>query len=166
MALSPFEWRFACWLPPHGCRVSLLKVPDIGIKFCRWILNDINARDRITILLIEADNSIFLYDIIDLSETIINNSVPDEDKFIEGFSKEIFHSDHPSGDKKGSVCICFKETLPIKCRKDLKSLQETLIIEITLCHKKYCLLPFIGLLTKVVKSLICFKKKSKILLIM
>ena len=63
--------------------------------------------------LLVAYNSTFHYDIIDLSETIINNSVSNEDIFIDGFSKEIFRSDHPgSGDKKGGgVCIYFMETL-------------------------------------------------------
>ena len=109
---------------------------DVGLKFCHWNLNGIIARDRIKIPLIEAYNSIFHYDIIALSETIINNSVPDEDIFIEGFSKEIFRSDHPSGDKKGGVCIYFKENLPIKRRKDLESMQETVVTEITLRRKK------------------------------
>ena len=109
---------------------------DVGLKFCHWNLNGIIARDRIKIRLIEAYNSIFHYDIIALSETVINNSVPDEDIFIEGFSKEIFRSDHPSGDKKGGLCIYFKETLPIKRRKDLESMQETVVTEITLRGKK------------------------------
>ena len=76
---------------------------------------------------------------------------------------EVSRSDHRSGDKKGGVCIYFKETLPIKRRKDLESMQETVVTEITLRRKKYFLSPFIGLLTKVVKSLICFRKTSKIL---
>ena len=113
---------------------------DVGLKFCHWNLNGIIARDRIKIPLIEAYNSIFHYDIIALSETIINNSVSDEDIFIKGFSKEIFHSDHPSGDKKGYVCSYFKETVPIKHRKNLESMQETIVTEITLHHKKYFLL--------------------------
>ena len=96
---------------------------------------------------------------------MINNSVPDEDIFIEGFSKEICRSDHPSGDKKGGNCIYFKETLPIKCRNDLESMQETVVTEITLRRKKYFLLSFIGLQTKAVQSLLCFKKTSKTLLI-
>ena len=141
------------------------KQVDVGLKFCHWNLNGIIAIDRIKIPLIEAYNSIFHYDIIALSETIINNSVQDEDIFIEGFSKEIFRSDHPSGDKKGGVCIYFKDTLPIKRRMDLESMQETVVTEIILRRKKYFLLPFIGLQTKAVKSLICFKKTSKTLLI-
>ena len=79
---------------------------------------------------------IFHYDIIALSETITNNSVPYEDIFIEGFSKEISRSDHPSGDKRGGVCIYFKESLPIKCRKDLESMQEAVVTEIILRRKK------------------------------
>ena len=138
---------------------------NLGLKFCHWNLNGINARDRIKIPLIEACNYIFHYDIIALSETIINNSVPDEDIFIKGFSKEIFRSDHPSGDKKSAVCIYFKETLSLKRRKDLKSMQVTVVTGITLSRKKSFLLPFISLLTKAVKSLICFKKTSKTLLI-
>ena len=120
-------------------------------------MNGIIARDKIKIPLIEAYNSIFHHDIIALSETIINNSLQDEDIFIEGFSKEIFRSDHPSGNKKGGVCIYFKETLPIKRRKDLESMQETVVTEIILRPKEYFLLPFIDLQTKAVKSLICFK---------
>ena len=76
-------------------------------------MNGIIARDKIKIPLIEAYNSIFHYDIIALSETIINNSVQDEDIFIEGFSKEIFRSDHPSGDKKGGVVFTLKRLFPL-----------------------------------------------------
>ena len=63
------------------------------------------------------------------------------------------------------VCIYFKETLPIKHRKDLDSMQETAVTEITLRRKKIFLLLFISHLTKVVKSLICFKKTPKTLLV-
>ena len=137
---------------------------DVGLKFYHWDLNGIIARDRIEIPLTEVYNSIFHYDIIALSETIINNSVPDENIFIKGFSEEILSSNHPSGDKKGGVRIYFKETLPIKRRKDLETMQETVVTEITLRQKRF-LLPFIGLQTKAVQCLICFKKASKTLLI-
>ena len=75
--------------------IGIIKHPhpgqvDVGLKFCHWNLNSIIARDKIKIPLIEAYNSIFHYDIIALSETIINNSVSDEDIFIEGFSKRNF----------------------------------------------------------------------------
>ena len=64
---------------------------------------------------------------------------------IDGFSNEIFRSDHPSGDKQGRVCVYFKENLPIKHTKDFEILQETFICKISLDHKKslFCsTLPF------------------------
>ena len=120
----------AGYIHPHPGQVN------IGLKFCHWNLNGINARDKIKIPLTEPCSSIFHYDVIALSETIINNSVRDEDIYIEGFSKEFFRSDHPSDDKEGGVCIYFKETLPIERRKDLESIQETVVTEITLRRKK------------------------------
>ena len=61
----------------------------------------------------EAYNIIFHCDIINLSETFLNNTVKDENIFIDGFSKTIFRSDHPGGNKVGGVFISFKENLPI-----------------------------------------------------
>ena len=55
--------------------------------------------------------------------------------------EEIFRSDHPSGNKVGGgVCLYFKENLPIKRRKDLEILQETVISEIFLGRNKVFLL--------------------------
>ena len=62
-----------------------------------------------------------------LSETYLNETVKNEDIIIDGFSTEIFCSDHPGGDKQGSVCVYFKENLPVKRRKDLEILQETVL---------------------------------------
>ena len=83
-------------------------------------LNNISARDKIKIPLIEAYNSVFHYDLIALSETNLNATIHNEEILVEGFSKEIFCNDHPSGDKQGDVCIYFKENLPIKRRKGLE----------------------------------------------
>ena len=79
---------------PHPGQVN------VSLKFFHLNLNGIIAHDRIKIPLVEAYSSIFHYDIIASSETIINNSVPDEDIFMKGFSKEVFRSDHPSDNKK------------------------------------------------------------------
>ena len=93
-----------------------------SLRFCHWNINGVYARDKTKISLIEAYNSVFHYDIIALSETYLNESIKDEDIRIEGFGREIFHSDHPNGKKEGGVCLYFKEeNLPIKRRKDLDS---------------------------------------------
>ena len=39
---------------------------------------------------------------------------------IEGFRKEIFRNDDPSGDKQGGVCMYFKENLSMQRRNDLE----------------------------------------------
>ena len=49
---------------------------------------------------------------------------------------EIFRSDHPNGKKEGGFCLYFKESLPIKRRKDLEITQETVICEISIRRKK------------------------------
>ena len=109
---------------------------DNRLKFCHWNLNGVCARDKIKIPLLEAYNSIFHYDLMVLTETYLNKTVKNEDIIIDGFSTEIFRGDHPSGDKQGGVCVYFKENLPVKRRKDLEILQETVICEISLGRKK------------------------------
>ena len=99
-------------------------------------MNSISAGDKIKIPLIKAYNSVFHYDLIALSETNLNATIHNEEILVEGFSKEIFRNDHPSGDKQGGVCIYFKENLPIKRRKALEIMQETIVCEISLRHKK------------------------------
>ena len=107
-----------------------------SLKFCHWNLNSILTRNKIKISLIEAYNSVFHYDLFAISESLLNDSIKDDEIHIEGFSKEIFRSDHPSGKKVGGVCLYFKENLPIKRRKDLEFLQETVISELSLGRKK------------------------------
>ena len=63
-------------------------------------MNSICARDKIKIPLIEAYNSVLHYDLIALSETNLNGSIHNEEILVEGFIKEIFRNDHPSGDKR------------------------------------------------------------------
>ena len=105
-----------------------------SLKFCHWNLNSILARDKTKITLTEAYNSIFHYDLF--AESLLNESVENNDLFIEGFSKEIFRNDHPSGNKVGGVCLFFKQNIPIKRRQDLELIQETIVTEISLGWKK------------------------------
>ena len=70
-----------------------------SLKFCHWNLNSILTRNKIKISFIVAYSSVFHYDLFDISESLLNESVEDDEIQIEGFSKEIFRSDHPSGDK-------------------------------------------------------------------
>ena len=58
------------------------------------------------------------------------------DNSIDGFSKEIYRTDHPSNTKIGGVFLYFHEGLPIKRRTDLELLTEMILREITLAPKK------------------------------
>ena len=93
---------------------------------------------KIKTALIEAYNSVFPYDLIALSDTNLYGTIHNEEKLIEGFSQEIFCTDHRSGDRQGGVCVHFKENLPMKCRKDLEIMQETIVCEMSLrCQKMF-----------------------------
>ena len=107
-----------------------------GLKFCHWNLNIICARDGIKIPLIEAYNTVYRYDVLAISETMLNSSVENDSIAIEGFSKNIFRNDHPGDNKVGGVCLYYREGLPIKRRKDLECLQEVIAAEITIARKK------------------------------
>ena len=90
---------------------------ELGLKFCHWNLNGILARNRIKFPLMEAYSTVFHFEIIALSESFLNNTVKNEDIFIEGFSKIIFRSEHPEGDKVGVVCIYLSKICQLKEKK-------------------------------------------------
>ena len=70
------------------------------------------------------------------SETMLDQTVKDDQIYVEGFSKEIYRSDHPSNTKTGGVCLYFREGLPIKRRTDLELLPEIIITEIRIALRK------------------------------
>ena len=106
------------------------------LKFFHWNLNSICARGSIKIPLIEAYNAVHHFDVIAISETMLDNSISEEDIFIQGFSREIYRSDHPSNTKTGGVCLYVREGLANKRRGDLELIQEMVATEINIARKK------------------------------
>ena len=106
------------------------------LRFFHWNLNSICARESIKIPLMEVYNSVHLFDIMALSETMLDQSVKNEDIFIQGFSREIFRSDHPSNTKTGGLRIYFREGLPIKRRNNYEILQGAVVAEINFLRPK------------------------------
>ena len=90
------------------------------LKLCHWNLNSICAREKIKVSLIEAYNSIHRYDIFAISETMLNDTVHNDDILIEGFSKEILRSDNVDNLRSGGVCIYYRDGMSIKRRTDLE----------------------------------------------
>ena len=69
------------------------------LNFCHWNLNSVLARNKIKISLLEVYNSVYHNDIIALTETQLNQGIPDDEILINSFSSKPFRKDDPSGDR-------------------------------------------------------------------
>ena len=107
-----------------------------SFSFCHWNLDSIMVENKVKIPLIEAISSVHKFAIIALSETYLNDTIPNNEIEIEGYSSDIFRSDQPTNTKRGGVCLYYKNTLPIKLRPDLHILDESIVVELTLSRKK------------------------------
>ena len=107
-----------------------------GLKFFRWNLNSICARNGVKISQIEAYDAIHKFDVIAISESMLDSTIRNDAIRIKGFSPEVFRNDHPSNSKTGGVCLYFRDGLPIKRRDDLELLQEMIVSEATISRKK------------------------------
>ena len=107
-----------------------------NIKLCHWNLNEIAAHDFIKVPLIEAFITTSNFDIVCLSETFLDSTIPDDDVNIQinGFS--LLRADYPNNIKRGGVCIYFKESLPSIKRNDLTNLKDCLVTEINVNNEK------------------------------
>ena len=143
---QPFSYLIYCLIGADIARKMLilsgnvLEKPgpnDCNLKFFHWNLNSITARDNTKISLIEIYKSVFNYDFMAIFDTRLDRSISNEDIQTEGFSCDIFQSDHPTNTRNhGGVCFYCKENIPIKRRKDFEILQESVVTEISLRRKK------------------------------
>ena len=67
---------------------------------------------------------------------MLNSTVHNDDIFIEGFSREIYRSDHVNNIRSGGVCIYYREGLAVHRRKDLELLNEMVCVEVNIARKK------------------------------
>ena len=68
-------------------------------------------------------------------ESMLTSNILNKDIYINGFSPEPFRSDKGLNTRNGGVCLCFKESLPIKERRYLGIIPETVVGEIKLTRK-------------------------------
>ena len=85
------------------------------------------VENKIKIPLIEAISSVHKFDTTALSEIYLNNTIPNNEIEIEGYSSDILRSDDPTNTKRGGVCLYCKNTLLIKLRPDLHILDESIV---------------------------------------
>ena len=86
-------------------------------------LNSISAHNYTKLLLLKAYIAIHKSDIICLSETYCDSSTTsdDDDLAISGYN--LIRSDHPSNNKRGDVCIYYRNFLPLRILR-IQYLQE------------------------------------------
>ena len=107
-----------------------------SLTFCHWNLNGTAAHDFVKTSLIRWYIRERNIDIIYLSKTFLNSSLNKEDDRlkIEGYS--FLRLDHPSGLKKGVVCVYYEEHVPVIRRGNLCTLNNCLVTEIRLENEK------------------------------
>ena len=77
------------------------------------------------------------YYIICISETYLNLSVDSSNLLIPGY--DIIRADNPNDQKRGGVCLYFKENLILR-RLDVSYIAQGLIGEVTIANKKGCII--------------------------
>ena len=104
------------------------------LSFCHWNLNSICAHNFIKLSLLRAYISINKTDIICLSETYLDSSIPSDDDNQELPGYNLVCADNPTNTKKGSVCIYYHISLPLKVI-DIQFLNQCINFEIRIDGK-------------------------------
>ena len=76
-----------------------------GFSICHWNLNSIIAHNFGKIFLLKAHVAIHKFDIICLSETYLDSSIPTNNDNLDIDGYNLLRSDHPLNTKRGGVCI-------------------------------------------------------------
>ena len=98
-----------------------------------WNVNS-TAKDNFHRLkLLEAQTSIFNYDIISLCESSLNDSVDLPDSYLQDYT--FIPSNKPDIHRHGGVGLYCKDTFPIKVSEDL-SFDESIVVELNFGRKK------------------------------
>ena len=99
--------------------------------FVNWNVNSIAKDNFYRLKLLEAQTSIFNYDLISLCETSLNDTV--DLPFLHDYI--FISSNKPDNTRHGGVGLYYKNTLPIKVREDL-SFDESIVVELNFGRKK------------------------------
>ena len=105
-------------------------------SFCYWNLNSLIAHNYVKLSSLQAFNSVYKHDIICLSETYLDNSVPSDESNLNFPGYKLVRADYPGYVKRGGVCIYFKEFLSIRFLDVPSNLDECLLCELNYKNKK------------------------------
>ena len=79
------------------------KLKKKSLSVCHWNLNSLPADNFSKLIQLKAYISMYKHDFICLSEAFLDSSVPDSLLEVDGYN--LVRPDHPSGNKRGGVCI-------------------------------------------------------------
>ena len=102
---------------------------------CHWNVNSLTAHNMVKLPSIAAYNTIHKYHFICISETYLDFSVPTDDRDTLINEYNLIRADHPSNNKRGEVCICYRESLAVQLVKT-NYLSECLLCEASINKKK------------------------------
>ena len=134
------------WSPPWLYSLLILLSADVelnpgpkraftrNISICHWNLNSISAHNYIKLFLLKAYIAIHKFDIICLSETYLDSSTTSDDDNLAISGYNLIRSDHPSNNKRGGVCIYYKNFLPLRVL-GIQYLQECINFELNIGGK-------------------------------
>ena len=105
------------------CSLLLMLSGDVEIKpgllsnckeyfsICHWNLNSISAHDYSKLFPLKVYIILHKFDIICLSETYLDSTIPNDDDKLQIPGYTFIRSDHPSNTKRGGVCIYYESSL-------------------------------------------------------
>ena len=105
-----------------------------SFSICCWNLNSISMHSFIKLSLLRPYISIHKFDVVCLSETYLNASISNDDDSLKVPGYNLFRADHPSNTKRRGVCICYRNSLPLKIL-GIHYLQECINFEIMIGRK-------------------------------
>ena len=85
----------------------------VSVNVCQFV-NSILGRDYSKLFIVKAYISVHKFDIICLSETYLDSTVPLDDVNLVISGYNLIRSDHPSNTKRGDVCLYYKNYLPLR----------------------------------------------------
>ena len=93
---------------------GLKRASTSNISICHWSLNGISAHNYTKLFLLKTYIAIHRLDIICLSETYLDSSTTSDDDNLAVLKYNLIRIDHPSNNKRGGVCIYYKNFLPLR----------------------------------------------------
>ena len=103
-------------------------------SICHWNLNSITSHDFLKVKLLTAYNVMHKFDIICISESYLNSDTSSNDDKLNIPGYNMSRADHPSGNRRGEVCIYYKESLTIKML-NTNYLQECICLDLKIGSK-------------------------------